>query len=99
MSVNCDTIGIIGQGFVGTAVRNGLQRHFNIETFDKYKNDLSTCSNIADLASAAKIIFVCLPTPMREDGSCDLSIVESAVLQLDQYADDHIAVIKSTIIR
>ena len=28
------TIGIIGQGFVGTAVNEGLKKSFNIETFD-----------------------------------------------------------------
>ena len=28
------TIGIIGQGFVGTAVNEGLAKHYNIETFD-----------------------------------------------------------------
>ena len=30
-----DSIGIIGQGFVGTAVREGLKKVFNIETYDK----------------------------------------------------------------
>ena len=28
------TIGIVGQGFVGTAVNEGLAKHYNIETFD-----------------------------------------------------------------
>ena len=28
-------IGIIGQGFVGTAVRVGLQKYFTILTYDK----------------------------------------------------------------
>ena len=27
-------VGIIGQGFVGTAVREGLKQHFTIETYD-----------------------------------------------------------------
>jgi len=97
MSETRDIIGIIGQGFVGTAVRNGLGAHFRIETYDKYKSETSTCINIEQLASKSKIIFICLPTPMKEDGSCDLSIVESAVMQLDQYAKNHIAVIKSTV--
>ena len=34
-------IGIVGQGFVGTAVREGLAKFYNIETFDIKKD--STC--------------------------------------------------------
>ena len=30
-------IGIIGQGFVGTAVNEGLAKHYHIETFDIVK--------------------------------------------------------------
>jgi len=31
----------------------------------------------------ARIIFVCVPTPMRKDGSCDTSVVEDVVQKLD----------------
>ena len=36
-----DKIGIIGQGFVGTAVREGLQNYFTTLTYDKN----GKCSN------------------------------------------------------
>ena len=29
-----NTIGIIGQGFVGTAVNEGLAKHYHIRTYD-----------------------------------------------------------------
>ena len=90
-----DSIGIIGQGFVGTAVREGLKTVFNIETYDKFKD--STCDSIEELCNRVKIIFVCLPTPMRRDGTCDLSIVRGTILELDKYSSKHVAVIKSTV--
>ena len=43
------------------------------------------------------IYFVCLPTPMKEDGSADLSIVESVLEELANIPGDRIAVVKSTI--
>ena len=89
-----DSIGIIGQGFVGTAVREGLKSIFEIQTYDKYKD--SSCDSVEELCSKVKIIFVCLPTPMRKDGSCDLSIVRDTILELDKFSDDHVAVVKST---
>ena len=90
-----DTIGIIGQGFVGSAVREGLKEIFNIETYDKFKD--STCNSVKELCKKTKIVFVCLPTPMRKDGTCDLSIVRNTVLEVDKNADEHIIVIKSTV--
>ena len=90
-----DSIGIIGQGFVGTAVREGLKKVFNIETYDKFKE--STCDSVEELCNRVKIIFVCLPTPMRKDGTCDLSIVQGTILELDKYSSKHVAVIKSTV--
>jgi UDPglucose 6-dehydrogenase len=46
------------------------------------------------------IYFVCLPTPMKNDGSCDLSIVESTLDKLSKnnsYGFFRIAVMKSTV--
>jgi nucleotide sugar dehydrogenase len=90
-----DKIGIIGQGFVGTAVRQGLQGHFHIETYDKFKE--STCGSVQTLCEKTKYIFVCLPTPMRSNGSCDLSIVEQTIHEIDKHSDGHVAIIKSTV--
>lgn len=43
------------------------------------------------------IYFVCLPTPMREDGSADLGIVEGVLDELSSVAGERIAVVKSTV--
>jgi len=91
------TVGIVGQGFVGTAIREGFKNAINIETYDKFKSDLSTCKSLEELSRKANIIFICLPTPMRPDGSCDLSIVSGAISNLEGYNNNNVAVIKSTI--
>jgi len=92
-----DSIGIIGQGFVGTATLEGLRNHFQVFTYDKFHDDKSTSKNMLEVCSSAQIIFVCLPTPMRKDGSCDLSILQDVVYEIDNYNLNNIVVIKSTI--
>ena len=90
-------IGIVGQGFVGTAIREGLSHIFNMQTYDKFKEEASTCSSLEELSRKVEILFVCLPTPMNKDGSCNLSIIESVIEELDGYKNNNIAIIKSTI--
>jgi len=88
-------IGIIGQGFVGTAVYEGLKQHNKIETYDIAKT--STCKSLADLSEKSDVIFICLPTPMKKDGRCHIDIVESTLLGLDVIDECKIVVVKSTI--
>lgn len=45
----------------------------------------------------SNVYFVCLPTPMFEDGSADLSIVESVLEELAVIPGERIAVVKSTV--
>jgi len=45
----------------------------------------------------SKVYFVCLPTPMHEDGSADLTIVENVLDEIASVAGGRIAVIKSTV--
>jgi UDPglucose 6-dehydrogenase len=92
-------IGIVGQGFVGTAVYEGFKdvRGVHVDTYDKFKQEPSTCSSLQQLSQQADIIFVCLPTPMKRNGVCDLSIVTDTIMKLDSYNNDNIAVIKSTV--
>lgn len=43
------------------------------------------------------VYFVCLPTPMLEDGDCDLSIIEGVLNELASVPGERIAVVKSTV--
>ena len=55
-------------------------------------------TNLQKGVETAEFIFLCLPTPQREDGSADLSFLITAVTQLVPYvADESIVVIKSTV--
>ena len=88
-------IGVIGQGFVGTAVNEGLAKFYNIETYDIAKD--STCKSIDELAIKSDVIFVCLPTPMKKNGECYLGILEEVINDLNTTNKCKIIVIKSTI--
>jgi len=97
-----ETIGIIGQGFVGSALREGMKSAFNIETLDIDPEKQSSCSNISELIDKVdEVIFVCLPTPMKKSGRCSTAIVETAISDINdanqRLNKRTIAVIKSTI--
>ncbi len=95
-------IGIVGQGYVGTAIKGGFEKHYELETYDKFSTSKSTC-NLFDLVAECEVIFVCVPTPMNEDGSCHTDIVESVVEEIDKWVSSYhkdiepTVVIKSTI--
>lgn len=96
-----NTISIVGQGFVGTAVREGMKKTCDVYTYDKFKPEDSNVEDVAALVRSAPIIFVCVPTPMQKNGRCDISIVESVVKEIDDAAlglsSPPLVVIKSTI--
>ena len=93
------TIGIVGQGFVGTAVNEGLAKFYNIETFDIAKE--STCNSLEELYKKSTVIFVCVPTPMEKDGTCHLGIITPVLEELNEISylnlADKVVVVKSTI--
>ena len=105
------TIGIVGQGFVGTAIREKFRECYTVNTYDKFNKDASVTyvedkvlkdnNTIKSLVENNKIIFVCVPTPMFEDGECDTSIVKSVINDLADECDSQdkeiIAIVKSTI--
>ena len=51
----------------------------------------------AKVKNFSGIYFVCLPTPMFEDGKADLSIVEGVLKELSEVPGNRVAVIKSTV--
>lgn len=94
-----NSVGIIGQGFVGSAIREGLNSFYNVLTFDI---DEEKCnSSIQEIIEKCEIIFQCLPTPMKKSGECDLRVVSSSIARLEEEARSQdknpIVVIKSTV--
>jgi len=91
-----ENIGIIGQGFVGGAVRQGFESDYNVLTYDINPN-LCNCESLRDVVENCDVIFMCLPTPMRHDGSCYTGILEEVVDEVCKISKHCILVIKSTI--
>ena len=94
------TIGIIGQGFVGSSVFAGLKKFYNIETYDVI-SEKSTTKSVGELVWKSGMVFVCLPTPMRKDGSCDTRIIEGALKEIDEclakLGEKKLVITKSTV--
>lgn len=89
------TIGIIGQGFVGNSVREGLKNYFEIYTYDLIQ-EKSNVNNIQELHANSDVVFVCLPTPMKTSGECDIKIVDGVLSELNGYGKKTI-ILKSTV--
>ena len=85
-------IGIVGLGVVGTACKNGFEK---IGPTVKY-HDVNFYTNIEDVLDT-EVCFVSVPTPSNEDGSCDISIVEEVVGQLNDLKYKGVLAIKSTV--
>jgi UDPglucose 6-dehydrogenase len=89
-------IGIIGGGFVGKATA-GFQNSKNIVKIYDLKPELRLPEDttMEDMYHS-QIVFVCVPTPMSNDGSCHTNIVELVVKDLQDHQVEHI-VVRSTV--
>jgi UDPglucose 6-dehydrogenase len=89
-------IGIVGRGFVGGAMFDNFKDCFNVATWDTDASKTSFDS-FESFLDWSEIIFICVPTPMKESGECDTSIVESVVDQIANLDRHKYVVIKSTV--
>lgn len=92
-------IGIIGHGFLGSAVSFGFSLFADIKIYDKFKKGFDT---IEETIKNSEFLFFCLPTPMFDDnGEQDLGILDSAISdvhKLVKNGSNKIAIIKSTVL-
>tara|TARA_B100000427_G_C15415989_1_gene554171 strand:- start:95 stop:940 length:846 start_codon:yes stop_codon:yes gene_type:complete len=87
-------VSIIGHGFVGKALDNSLNHDIEKLIIDPiYKNDVS---DIADFIP--EIIFICVPTPMKDDGGQDLDILNEVIKDIKKIKLDTQVVLKSTVL-
>jgi UDPglucose 6-dehydrogenase len=75
-----EQIGIIGVGYVGGAIKNAMDSGWpdQLVLVDPAKGYANTIADLKDCSG----IFICVPSPQNEDGSCDTSILESVLKQL-----------------
>tara|TARA_Y100001973_G_scaffold2777_1_gene4241 strand:- start:3123 stop:3989 length:867 start_codon:yes stop_codon:yes gene_type:complete len=97
-------LGVIGQGYVGSAVKEGFNKYFDVKSFDRDESKSNFKTMDSFFVWLGQYVFVCVPTPMNKNGSCNTDIVESVVKELDTLAKSHkrkpsetIVIIKSTI--
>lgn len=82
----------------GKYAKGSLPRHGDIAAgYPDSINELVLDNEDGGTPGFTNVYFVCLPTPMFEDGSADLSIVESVLEELATIPGERIAVVKSTV--
>ena len=89
-------IGIIGYGIVGKAVEYGFKNGNNkILYYDKYKESES----MKNVVENSEFIFVCLPTPYKND-RIDLTIIDENIKEITEITDNanKIIIIKSSVV-
>ena len=87
-----NTVGIVGNGFVGNAIYQNLKDHVPVSVYDiNEKRSLNTLKEVLK----SEFIFVCLPTPMKADGECDLSFVNNFFKDIN--SKNSLFIIKSTV--
>jgi len=89
-------IGIIGRGFVGGAMYENFKDCFEVAVWDSVE-EKRTLNSFESFVDWSDIIFVCVPTPMKENGQCDVSIVEDVVAKIANLDRRKYVVIKSTV--
>lgn len=90
------TVGIVGKGFVGGAMYENFKDVFNVLVWDtdETKRNVAT---FREFVESSDIIFVCVPTPMKDDGACDTYIVGTVIDDIAQIDRRKYVVIKSTV--
>ena len=77
-------IGIIGYGFVGSAVAGAHDRNI-LMINDPNKFEEWEQYTVEQIKENTGWIYLCLPTAQNEDGSCDTSILDDMLEQLKDY--------------
>jgi nucleotide sugar dehydrogenase len=90
------TIGIVGKGFVGGAMYENFKDVFNVLVWDTDESKRNV-ESFEKFVQNSDIVFVCVPTPMKDSGECDTSIVESIVKEISVVDRRKYVVIKSTV--
>tara|TARA_B100000123_G_scaffold272575_1_gene256018 strand:- start:7503 stop:8366 length:864 start_codon:yes stop_codon:yes gene_type:complete len=87
-------LGIIGHGFVGKATDWGFDQNVKKFIVDPiYKTSIDQLSEFDP-----HLIFICVPTPMRDDGTQETDILETVVKEASRKCRTSLIVIKSTVL-
>jgi len=68
------------------------------EILEKHRKNIDFTTNLKDAVRDSEIIFICVGTPSKKDGSIDLEYFRSAVKEIAQSMNDYkVIAIKSTV--
>ena len=87
-------LGIVGHGFVGTAVDHGFTRDIRKFIVDPKHNSTNTIEDLIKFKPDA--VFVAVPTPQLESGECNTDILETVMQQLNN-SKGLLVIVKSTV--
>ena len=86
-------VGIIGYGFVGKALNSALSDSVQVIKIDpKLKNTIKDLKEFNP-----DLVFICVPTPMQDDGSQNIQAVSEVLSELKELNVESFTAIKSTI--
>ena len=92
------TVGIIGEGVVGTALKRHLSSTSSVQlrVFDKYKESHETLENVI---LNSRILFLCLPTPALEiEDKYDISEISWVLERLEKDHFQGPVILQSTVL-
>ena len=89
------SVGIIGNGFVGESQAFAFSPTCDVKIYDK--NPLRSVNKLDEVLKC-DFVFVCVPTPMKKDGSQDISILMDIIKEIKSFGFQNLIVIKSTIL-
>ena len=87
-------LGIVGHGFVGSAVDQGFTKDIQKFIVDPKHNSTNTIEDL--IAFKPDATFVAVPTPQMESGECNTEILEGVMQQLNNHKG-LLVIVKSTV--
>ena len=94
-------IGIVGRGFVGSAVQFGFSPNVGCDAEIRvYDKDLSKSTHtLEETINESDFIFLSVPTPSNQDGSMNIDILEKVLsdIQSVNLRSGNIILIRSTV--
>jgi len=94
-------IGIIGKGFVGSAVQFAFSPNTGCDADVKIydKDPKKSLHSLEEVVNNSDFIFLSVPTPMNENGSVNLDVVEDALNDINKVQrGDSIILLRSTMV-
>ena len=94
-------IGIVGRGFVGSAVQFGFSPNTGcdaeVRAYDKDPN--KSQHTLEEVVNESDYIFISVPTPSNDDGSINLDIVDDALRSINEINNrDNVILLRSTMV-